>query len=266
MLACTAPVTRPRTLADALRARADQPGATLIAGGTDIMVYMEAGVLRPSAVIDLWGCAGLRGIEVRGNELCIGAVSTHTDVAMDPRVPAVLRDAALTVGAVQIQNRGTVGGNICNSSPAGDTLPVWLALDADFELSSVRGVRRVAASDYWQGYKQTALDADELLTAIYLPDVEGEAHFRKVGTRMAQAISKVIFCGRRSRGVARLAFGAVGPVPLRVKAAEDALVAGAPVDEVVRLVREGIVPIDDVRSTRDYRARVAGNVVGRWLG
>ncbi len=265
MLACTAPVHRPRTLDEALRVRAETPAATVLAGGTDVLVYMEAGVLAPSAVIDLWGCAGLRGIALDAGQLRIGATTTYTDLVRDDRVPSVLREAALTVGAVQVQNRGTVGGNVCNSSPAGDTLPVWLALDADFELRSVRGTRRVAAAAFWQGYKQTSLAADELLTAIYLPDVGGEAHFRKVGTRMAQSISKVVFCGRRAQGVARLAFGAVGPVPLRVLAAEAAMVAGAPVNEVVRLVREGITPIGDVRSTADYRRRVAGNAVRRWL-
>lgn len=265
MLASTAPVQRPRTLAEALQMRADHPDATVLAGGTDVFVYMEAGVLAPGRVLDLWGCTGLRGISVDGGVLRIGAMTTYTDLVEHGLVPQVVKDAALTVGAVQIQNRGTVGGNICNGSPAGDTLPVWLVLDAEFELASVRRHRRVPACDYWLAYKKSQLQADELLIAVHLPDVQGAAHFRKVGTRMAQSISKVVFAARRADGEARIAFGAVGPVPLRVRPAEAGVAQGAPVDEVVALVRAGITPIDDVRSTKDYRARVAGNVVRRWL-
>ena len=265
MLASNAPVLRPRSLAEALRLRREHPTATVLAGGTDVFVYMEAGALAPSGVIDLWGCEGLRSIGLDRGTLRIGAMSTYTDLVSSGLVPGVLKEAALTVGAVQIQNRGTVGGNICNSSPAGDTLPVWLVLDAEFELASVSGTRRVAAADFWQGYKKTARNDDELLVAIYLPDVRGEAHFRKVGTRMAQSISKVVFAARRAAGEARIAFGAVGPVPMRIPAAETAVANGAPAAEVLALVAAGICPIDDVRSTSDYRRRVTTNVVRRWL-
>ena len=265
MLASAAPVWQPRTLAEALALRADHPEATVLAGGTDIFVYMEAGVLDPAAVIDLWRCAELRSIRLESGALRIGAMSTYTDLVSSGLVPAVLKEAALTVGAVQIQNRGTVGGNICNSSPAGDTLPVWLVLDAEFELASVNGTRRVAAVDFWHGYKKTARDPHELLTAIWLPDTPGVAHFRKVGTRMAQSISKVVFAARRADGVARIAFGAVGPIPARIPEAERAVENGASTARVVELVQAGIAPISDVRSTRDYRLRVSGNVVRRWL-
>lgn len=265
MLASTAPVVRPRTLADALAMRNDNPDATVLAGGTDVFVYMEAGVLAPTRVIDLWGCAGLRGIAIESGALRLGALTTYTDLVVHPLVPNVVREAALTVGAVQIQNRGTIGGNICNGSPAGDTLPVWLALDAEFELHSVDGTRRVSAAEYWLAYKKSKLQPNELLVAVHLPDVQGIAHFRKVGTRMAQSISKVVFAARRGDGVARMAFGAVGPIPFRLPAAEAAVVQGATPDEVVALVHAGISPITDVRSTKEYRLRVAGNIVRSWL-
>ncbi len=263
---CEAEVFRPRTLNDALQMRADMPDATVLAGGTDVMVYLEAGVLKPTRILDLWGCQGLRGLGFADGSQVYGAGLTCTDVLQSVQAHPLLRDAAATVGAVQIQNRATLGGNICNGSPAGDTLPVWLALNAEFELASVRGFRRVPAATFWRGYKQMDLQPDELLVSIHVPAVTGNSHFRKVGTRMAQAISKVIFAGRSVAGrEARLAFGAVGPTPMRCAAAEEALVAGAPVDEVVRLLEEEIVPIDDVRSTALYRRKVAGRIVRRWL-
>lgn len=263
MLRSEAEVVRPRTLGDALKWRAELADATVIAGGTDVMVYLEAGVLNPTRVIDLWDCVALRSVSDDG--LRLGALATFTDVLRHPETPAVLKEAAATVGAAQIQNRGTLGGNIANSSPAGDSLPVWLALDARFELSSVRGVREVAASEFWHGYKRTALAPDELITAIVLPPVRGRTYFRKVGTRMAQSISKVVFCGRYGDGEARVAFGAVAPVPLRLPAVEEALLARGPVAEVAEIAAAHIHPIDDVRSTADYRRRVAVNVLRGWL-
>lgn len=265
MLASPAPVASPRTLADALAMRNDHPEATVLAGGTDVFVYMEAGVLAPTRVINLWGCAGLSGIGVENGALRLGANTTYTQLIQHPLVPNILKEAALTVGAVQIQNRGTIGGNICNGSPAGDTLPVWLALDAEFELQNIHGKRRVPAAEYWLGYKISKLQPNELLVAVHVPDLTGSAHFRKVGTRMAQSISKVVFAARRADGLARIAFGAVGPIPFRVREAEAAVVRGASTDEIVALVGAGIAPITDVRSTKDYRLRVAGNIVRRWL-
>ena len=268
MLACTAPVRRPSTLAEALGLRADQPDATVLAGGTDIMVNLEAGTLAPTRVIDLWACGELRGVSPDGRRL--GALTSWTEVARCAALPDALRDCARTVGAAQIQNRGTVGGNIANASPAGDSLPLWLALDARFELASVRGHREVAADTFWIGYRKTALAPDELLVAVHLPPLRGVAHYRKVGTRLAQAISKVMLGARIvvEGGIvteARVALGSVAPVPLRLPSVEAALV-GRPVDPTVaRLVARDIAPIDDIRSTRDYRTRVAANVVRRWL-
>lgn len=268
MLACDAPVDRATTLAEALRLRAATPEATVLAGGTDVMVALEAGSLHPTRVLDLWGCAELRGISADGRR--IGALTIWTEVARAETLPEALRACARTVGAVQIQNRGTVGGNIVNASPAGDSLPLWLALDAELELASVRGVRRVPAEAFWLGYRKTALAPDELLVAVHLPPLRGTLHYRKVGTRMAQSISKVMLGGRLSVvdgrvTEARVALGSVGPVPLRLPSVEAALI-GKPVDPAAAdLVARDIHPIDDIRSTRAYRLRVARNIVRRWL-
>lgn len=264
MAAATA--VRPRSLTEALELRAAHPAATVLAGGTDVMVAIESRTLQPTALLDLWGCPGLRGQEAVPEGHRYGAGFTCSDVLRFAGSPPLLAAAAATVGAVQIQNRATLGGNICNASPAGDTLPVWLALDAEFEVASVRGRRRIPAASFWRGYKKIDLQPDELLIAVIVPPSAGQVHFRKVGTRLAQSISKVVFAGRHDPGrQARLAFGSVGPVPLRCLRAEAALVGGAPVEEIVRLVREEIAPLDDIRSTAQYRRQVAGAVVARWL-
>lgn len=271
MLSCTAPVHRARTLADALAHRSAHPEATVLAGGTDVMVFLELGSVVPTAVLDLWGCDELRGISPDGRTL--GALATWSDVAGHAALPEALRDCARTVGAPQIQNRGTVGGNIANASPAGDSLPLWLALDATFELASVRGVRHVPASEFWLGYRKTALAADELLTRVHLPPThatEDRVHYRKVGTRLAQAISKVVLGGRLRvvGGVvteARVALGSVAPTPIRARHVEAALL-GKPVDPAAaREVARDIAPIDDIRSTAAYRRTVAANVLRAWL-
>ncbi len=266
MLRCEAPVHRPHSLEDALALRMELPGATMLAGGTDIMVYLEAGQLQPTAIIDLSGVPALRVLRSVTGGQYYGAGLTCTDVVGSAHAHPLIREAALTVGAVQIQNRATLGGNICNSSPAGDTLPVWLALNADFELASIHGRRRVPAARFWRGYKKTEMRPHELLVGIIVPPLAGHMHFRKVGTRLAQSIAKVVFAGRYVPAVdAMLAFGAVGPVPMRCPEAESALIAGASPAAVAALVEKEISPIDDVRSTQDYRRKVAGNIVRTWL-
>jgi CO/xanthine dehydrogenase FAD-binding subunit len=251
-------------LAELVAMRADDPAATIVAGGTDVMVYLEAGALRPTAVIDAWHCRGLRWISDDG--LAFGATTTFAELVRHPAVPAVLKEVALTIGAAQIQERATIGGNVVNSSPAGDSLPAWLALDAEFALASVRGTRRVPAAQFWLGYKATAMQPDEVLASITLPPVCGSVHFRKVGTRMAQSISKVVFCGRYLAGAeARIALGSVAATPVRLAGAEAALRDRGPTEEVARRVRDAIRPIDDVRSTASYRSAVAGNIVSQWM-
>jgi xanthine dehydrogenase small subunit len=259
------------TLDEALQLRAEHPEATILAGGTDVMVFIEGGTLRPESVLNIWPCADLKGIESNGNGVRIGALSTWTEVGLCTELPSALRECAATVGAAQIQNRATVGGNIVNASPAGDSLPLWLVLDAQFELASVRGRRMVPASEFWTGYRTTALAADELLLAVHISwDPTDEIVYRKVGTRMAQSISKVVLGGRlRVRdGIvaeARVAMGSVAPVPLRLPSVEAALIGGPISAQAADQVHLDIQPIDDVRSTADYRVAVAARVVRSWL-
>ena len=259
------------TVSEALQLRAEHPEATILAGGTDVMVFIEGGTLRPESVLNIWPCEDLKGIESTEKGVRIGALCTWTDVGLCDDLPSALRECAATVGAAQIQNRGTVGGNIANASPAGDSLPLWLVLDAQFELGSVRGRRMVAANEFWTGYRTTALAADELLLAVHIAhDPTDEVIYRKVGTRMAQSISKVVLGGRlRVRdGVvteARVAMGSVAPIPTRLPSVEAAL-TGRPISaDAADRVHEDIQPIDDVRSTADYRVAVAARVVRSWL-
>lgn len=280
LIVSQAPVLDPHTLDEALSLRAAHPEAMPLAGGTDVMVYLEAGVIDPPRFLNLWRVAAMRGLSATDDGgLRIGALTTHTDLVRSEaaqRIAPALVEACSTVGAVQIQNRGTLGGNIVNASPAGDTLPVLLALDAVFEVQSLhRGVRRVPAASFWQGYRKMDLAPDELLTAVLLParNAGDHTHFRKVGTRLAQAISKVIL-GARVRfgedGVvteARVAFGSVAPVPVRCPTVEAALIGrhtGA-LAEAADQVAADIKPIDDVRSTADYRREIAARVLRSWL-
>ncbi|MCA9537430.1 MAG: xanthine dehydrogenase family protein subunit M [Myxococcales bacterium] len=275
MLTSPAKVLCPATLDEALRLRAQHPDAMPLAGGTDVMVFLEAGAIAPAAFLNLWGLPGLDAIATTPGGLRLGALCTYTTLIHDKRVQAAapaLVEAARTVGALQIQNRGTLGGNIANASPAGDTLPVLLALDAEVEVQSLRGARRVPFDGLYTGYRKLALAPDELITAVHLPTPHAadHTHFRKVGTRLAQAISKVILGGRLriEGGVvtdARVAFGSVAPVPVRARAVEKALL-GKPVDVAAAdAVSADIQPIDDVRSTAEYRLSVARRVLRSWL-
>ena len=271
MYTSQAPVWTASTLDDALRLRAEHPEATILAGGTDVMVFIEADALRPVSVLNIWPCADLKGIQATEEGIKIGALATWTEVGTCADLPPALRECAMTVGAAQIQNRGTVGGNIVNASPAGDSLPLWLVLDAQFEVASIRGRRMVPASEFWTGYRTTALADDELLLAVHISwDPTDEIVYRKVGTRMAQAISKVVLGGRlRVRdGIvteARIAMGSVAPVPLRLANVEAALTGGPISASAADRVPDDIQPIDDVRSTADYRVAVAARVVRSWL-
>ena len=271
------PVVSPRSLAEAFALLAEQPYRPL-AGGTDLLVQL-AGELGPAPerVLNLWQLDELRGIEVRSNVLELGALTTYAGIrrsaACQAHAPSLV-DAAATIGAVQIQHRGTIGGNVMNASPAGDTLPVLLALDAVLVLGSTAGEREVAAADFWPAYRRTAARPDELLVRIRIPVVtDREQRFRKVGTRRAQAISKVVVAAAW-RGVdgwrdVRIALGSVAPTPIRVAAAEAAL-EGRPrdlasIEAAVAALGSAINPIDDVRSTAAYRREAARRVVRRLL-
>jgi CO/xanthine dehydrogenase FAD-binding subunit len=274
------PVVSPSTLADAYAALATAP-ARPIAGGTDLMVALTGELGEPpERVVDLWRLDELRGIAVDGDSVSIGALTTYTDIRRSAlcreHVPALV-EAAATIGAAQIQNRGTLGGNIANASPAGDTLPVLLALDATFVLGSARGERTVPADAFWTAYRRTALAGDELVLRIRIPLAAGrETRFRKVGTRRAQAISKVVLAlsyldagpsGPWS-GV-RVALGSVAPTPIRARATEAALEGRPPTPETADRAAETLAgelePIDDVRSTAEYRRLVAARVLHRLI-
>ena len=277
------PSVSPASLAEAyaLLAEADGGAWRPLAGGTDLMVTMTGEIGEPpSRVLDIWALDELRGIRGEADALVIGALTTYTDLRRSPEVTELapgLAEAAATIGAAQIQNRGTLGGNVVNASPAGDTLPVLLALDAEMVLGSTRGERTVAASDFWPSYRTTARRDDELLLRIRIPRVEGrQVRFRKIGTRRAQAISKVVMAlAWRSTGDdapwshVRLAMGSVAATTIRVPAVESVLEGATPTSEAAdaaaTALTAAIQPIDDVRSTAAYRRLVAGRVLHRLI-
>jgi CO/xanthine dehydrogenase FAD-binding subunit len=272
------PVTTPRTLPEAYAFLVSDVYRPM-AGGTDLMVQItgELGD-QPERVLDLWQLDELRGIRVDDGALVVGALSTYTEIRRSPLVlewlPA-LAEAAATIGAAQIQNRGTLGGNVVNASPAGDTLPVLLAGDASITLGGERGEREVAAKDFWTGYRETARAADELVLRTRFPLQPARTlRFRKVGTRRAQAISKVVMAlaYREDGGVwrdVRVALGSVAATPIRVPQTESVLEGAAPrqtvADHAAATIASEITPIDDVRSTADYRRAVTERILHRML-
>ncbi|MEA2174345.1 MAG: hypothetical protein QOD00_1937 [Blastocatellia bacterium] len=265
---------------DALALLAGEPGVWKpFAGGTDLMVLFESGKLAHRKFFSIWHLPELGGIEVTPERVSLGALTTYTEVQGNEvlrREFPMLCQAASETGGVAIQNRGTLGGNIANASPAGDSPPALLAYDAQLELVSQRGTRLVAYSEFHTGYKRMTLGADELISRIQLPRVHGTVHqyYRKVGTRKAQAISKVCFAGlarldQSSIREIRLALGSVAPTPLRCLKTE-AVLKGQKLEPSLinharaELARE-IAPIDDIRSTSDYRLRVAQNLLQDFL-
>jgi CO/xanthine dehydrogenase FAD-binding subunit len=274
------PVHSPATLHDALALLAEDPDNWQpIAGGTDLMVQItgELGP-PPRRVLDLWQLDELRGISLDGGAIVVGALTTYTQLRRSELVrrqlPA-LAEVAATIGAAQIQNRGTIGGNVINASPAGDTLPLLLATDAQLVLARSNGERSVAAADFWPAYRQTARRTDELLVRIRIPLPAGRhVRFRKVGTRRAQAISKVFvaLAWREDGGVwrdVRVALGSVAATPIRAAQTESVLEGSAPrettADHAATVLAAEIQPIDDVRSTADYRRMVTARVLHRLL-
>ena len=269
----------PTTLAEACGLLADDPGWLPVAGGTDLMVADRRGRAARVRVLDLGRIAELVGVRAVPGGLEIGAATPFavlgTDAAVAARFPA-LAAAARVVGGWQIQCRATLGGNLANASPAGDSLPVLLALEATIVLASAAGEREVAATDFHVGYRQTALAPAELIARIRLPDPPPGSlqAFRKVGTRAAQAISKVVVAavGRCVDGrveTLRLAAGSVAATPVRLRAAEAAALdrpwSPELAAEVGAAAAAEVAPIDDVRSTADYRRAVLGRIVRRLL-
>lgn len=257
---------QPRSLADALRMLRDEGPLTPLAGCTDLYVSLNFGTLRPRRFLDLWGLRELRSIRVRGDTLSIGALSTFTDIIrsrdVNRRLPMLVA-AAREVGGAQIQNRGTIGGNVANASPAGDSLPVLAAAEAIVVLRSASGTRRVDFGSFYTGYRTSVARTDELIVALEVPRVHPRQWFRKVGTRAAQSISKVVMAGVGGREP-RLAVGSVAPTVLRLLKTEAALAARATSEETGRVLLSEMAPIDDVRSTADYRRRVAVNLLARF--
>ena len=259
---------------------AKEPGVWVpIAGGTDVMVQYAAGKLPARKLVSIWNLPELRRIEVTAEEIRIGAGCTYTDLRRHEIVGSefpLLRSAARWTGGVANQNRGTIGGNIVNASPAADSLPALLVYDSELILVSIRGERRLPYATFHTGYKKTLLATDELLQAVCLPRrFSGYfSHARKVGARNAQAISKVCIAalGHLGDGVVedvRIALGSVAPVPLRLTETEK-IVRGKAIDsELLLLARNAVADkiqsIDDIRSTARYRAAVAGNLVAEFL-
>ena len=272
------PVESPRELAEAFRLMALSP-RTPIAGGTDLMVRITGEIgSPPDQVLDLSRLEELRGIVLEDGRLTLGALTTYAEIrrsGLVTRSLPVLAEAAATVGAVQIQNRGTLGGNIANASPAGDTLPLLLALDAVIEVGGARGERSIAADQFWIAYRTTALAPDELVLRVRIPLVDArQVRFRKVGTRRAQAISKVVMAlaweqgdPRGRWGHVRLALGSVADRPIRARSTELYLEGSRATletaDGAAETVAGEIRPIDDVRSTADYRRQVTARILHR---
>jgi len=273
-------LTTPASLTDVLTLLNQQPGVWKpFAGGTDLMVLLEAGKLPHRNYVNLWGLNELRGIKTTETHVTLGALTTYTEVQADPtlrREFPMLCQAASETGGLAIQNRGTLGGNIVNASPAADSPPALLAYDAEIELVSTRGSRWLPYHGFHTGYKQMHIAGDELLARIRLPRNTASVthYYRKVGTRKAQAISKICFAAtaRTDRELiadVRIVVGSVAPVVVRCVETEDTLRGRKPDDETVRtacasLLRE-ITPIDDIRSTAKYRLQVAQNLLVDFL-
>jgi CO/xanthine dehydrogenase FAD-binding subunit len=259
---------------------ADDPGHWLpIAGGTDVMVQFAAGKLASRNLVSIWNLPELREIQVSPDEIRIGAGCTYTQLRehnVISRELPLLASAARSTGGIANQNRGTLGGNIANASPAADSLPALLAYEAELIAVSIRGERRVPYLDFHTGYKQMNLAPDELIRAICIGrGFFGHFHYtRKIGARNAQAISKVCIAalGRLRNHVVedvRIALGSVAPVPLRLTEVERLLLGRAVEPELVSRARQtvasAIQPIDDIRSTAKYRSAVASNLVAEFM-
>lgn len=258
---------RPRSLKAALSLLARDPSLTPIAGCTDVYVSLHFGAQSGEGpqrkFVDLWDLKELRGIDEKAGTLRIGALTTYTEIIesalVRKRVPMLVA-ASREVGGAQIQNRGTLGGNIANASPAGDMLPVLAAANARIVLRSEAGTRTVAFENFYTGYRQSVRRPDELITAIEIPRIDGTQWWRKVGTRRAQAISKVMIAAVRGRQV-RVAFGSVAPTVVLAVNASAILTRGGSIADATAALLAEISPIDDVRSTGEYRAKVAANLL-----
>lgn len=270
----------PTTLAETYALLSDRGRSMrVIAGGTDLMVLMNAHMLEAAEFLDIWRVDELRGISDEGSVLKIGALTTYTDMIrsnlIQLHVPSLV-EASRTIGAIQIQNRGTIGGNIVNSSPAGDSLPVLAAYNAEIEIGSARATRRVAFNEFYTGYRRTILEPDELVLAVRVPKLKPAERdfFWKVGTRRAQAISKTVLAAKASiRGATvesiEIGVGSVAPTVIRAFQTERILTGAtlgpALVEQARQTISREIAPITDLRSTEHYRRTVTGNLLVKFL-
>ncbi|HEY2433905.1 MAG TPA: xanthine dehydrogenase family protein subunit M [Vicinamibacterales bacterium] len=272
----------PASVAEALDDLAGHPGARPFAGGTDLMVLLEAGRLAPGRYVSLAGCGELAGVApIDTGGISIGALTTYSEIRRSTSILAafpLLAQAAAETGGVATQNRGTIGGNIANASPSADTPPALLVYDAELELRSLSGARRVPYASFHRGYKTMDLAPGEIIARIILPARPASAtrhdFYRKVGPRRAQAIAKVCFAGTIAMDgdrveTIRIALGAVAPTVIRARRTEDAL-RGRPLDAeaiagAVAVLTTEIAPIDDLRSTARYRGRTAANLLTQFL-
>ena len=267
----------PRSLEEAIRYLSENPELRLVAGCTDLLVAGPEQIDSFPGVMDLLSVPELRGIRWVGETLEIGATTTFSEISAAKTVqqnfPSLAKAASL-VGGWQIQNRATLGGNMANASPAGDSLPVLLALDAAVVLVGPQGERTMAYSEFHVGYRETAIQPGEIIGRVRLPRPRPDTTqlFRKVGTREAQAISKVVVAlsGRMDEGKIveyRLGAGSVAPVPIRLTTVEEAILGRQSNTETAdlagRLAADSVDPIDDVRSTAAYRRFALRNVVRR---
>jgi CO/xanthine dehydrogenase FAD-binding subunit len=253
------------TLAEALALRAD--GWQPIAGATDLMVLFQSNKLPARRFVDITRIAELKGIHVSADAITLGSLTTFTAIQRHALLQsefAMLCKAASWTGSIANQNRATIGGNIANASPAADSPPALLAYNARLILVSPRGSRTVEYSAFHTGYKQSLLAPDELILAIELPRSRSprREYIRKVGTRRAQAISKICFAGVKDGGEIRIALGSVAPTVIRCRLTEQAIQNGEP---PIPILLSEIAPIDDIRSTAVYRRRIAANLLEEFL-
>jgi CO/xanthine dehydrogenase FAD-binding subunit len=270
----------PGSLNGVLSLLANEPGKwTPIAGGTELMVAHAAGRLTAQNLVSIWGIRDLRFIRLHSDSIVIGAGATFRDLRAHANVSAdfpLLAKAASWIGSIANQSRATLGGNLVNGSPAADSSPALLAYDAQVELISIRGTRRLPYAEFHTGYKQTVLAADELLFAVHLPRrfAQHQQYLRKVGTRRAMAISKVALagCALIDQGTVceiRLGAASVAAYPTRLYRTEEAICGRTIGPETIRAARAAasaeITPIDDIRSTSDYRRIVTVNLLKEFL-
>jgi len=273
-------MTAPGSLAGVLELLASEPGEwTPIAGGTELMVAHAAGRLDARKLVSLWGIPDLRFVETRPDSIVVGAGATFRDLRAHAGIAEqlpLLAKASSWIGSIANQSRATVGGNLVNGSPAADSSPALLVYDAEIELISLRGRRRMTYTSFHTGYKRNAMAADELLFSVHIPIrfAHHRQYLRKVGTRRAMAISKVALAGTAliRDGIVseiRLAAASLAAFPTRLIQTEEALLGKSINPDTIHFARQVLLqeakPIDDIRSTSEYRKNVAANLLEEFL-